>query len=57
MALVSGRIAPGLVGEDPVHLVDIPPTVLHGFGGTAPVQYAGRVIHEAFTPEYAWVES
>lgn len=57
MVLVSGRIAPGLVGEDPVHLLDIPPTVLHGFGGTAPGQYAGRVIHEAFTTEYAWVES
>ncbi len=57
LAMVSGRIAAGLVGEALVRLLDIPPTVLHGFGGTAPPQYAGRVIHEAFTTEYAWEAS
>lgn len=55
LALVGGRIAPGQVGDEPVGLLDIPPTVLHGFGGTAPARYAGRVIHEAFTTELAWV--
>lgn len=56
VALVGGQIPPG-VGEEPVGLLDIPPTVLHGFGGTAPIQYAGRVLHEAFTTEQAWAAS
>lgn len=54
LALVGGRIAPGQVGDGPVGLLDIPPTVLHGFGGTVPARYAGRVLHEAFTTELAW---
>lgn len=56
LALVSGCISPGIVGEDPVSLLDIPPTVLHGFGGTAPRQYTGRVLHEAFMMEDMWAD-
>jgi arylsulfatase A-like enzyme len=52
LALMGGRIAPGVgSGDEPVRLLDIPPTVLHGFGGTAPGSYDGRVIHEAFATE------
>jgi hypothetical protein len=52
LALMGGRIAPGVgIGDKPVRLLDIPPTVLHGFGGTAPASYDGRVIHEAFATE------
>lgn len=54
LALMSGRVAPGLATRDPVSLLDIPPTVLHGFGGTAPAPYEGRVIHEAFVTELVW---
>jgi arylsulfatase A-like enzyme len=54
LALMSGRVAPGLATSDPVTLLDIPPTVLHGFGGTAPAPYEGRVIHEAFVTELVW---
>lgn len=57
LALVGGQVAHGQVGEGPVRLLDIPPTVLHGFGGTAPAGYAGRVIHEAFTTELTWAAS
>ena len=52
LALMGGRVAPGLGRpESRVSLLDIPPTVLHGFGGTAPSSYHGRVIHEAFASE------
>ncbi|MBK8002491.1 MAG: alkaline phosphatase family protein [Gemmatimonadetes bacterium] len=44
-------IAAGQAGRLPTHLLDIPPTVLNGFGGTSPAQYAGRVLHEAFSEE------
>lgn len=54
LALVGGQVAQGQLGGRSVRLLDIPPTVLHGFGGTAPAGYAGRVIHEAFTTELAW---
>jgi hypothetical protein len=55
LALLGGRISPGLTGgEQPVRLLDIPPTVLHGFGGTAPDGYEGRVLHEAFQTEPVW---
>lgn len=54
LLLLGGRIVPGVGGVGPAHLLDIPPTVLHGFGGTAPAQYEGRVIHEAYLTEYVW---
>lgn len=54
LALMGGRVAPGLATGVPVTLLDIPPTVLHGFGGTAPAPYEGRVIHEAFVTELVW---
>jgi Type I phosphodiesterase / nucleotide pyrophosphatase len=55
LALLGGRVSPGLDGgEQPVRLLDIPPTVLHGFGGTAPGGYEGRVLHEAFQTEPVW---
>jgi arylsulfatase A-like enzyme len=54
LGLMGGRVAPGLATEEPVSLLDIPPTVLHGFGGTAPPPYEGRVIHEAFVTELVW---
>ena len=54
LALLGGGVIPGVGASAPVGLLDIPPTVLHGFGGTAPAQYEGRVIHEAFLTEYVW---
>ncbi len=54
LGMVGGRIMPGLVSPDPVRLLDIPPTVLHWFGGTAPAEYEGRVLHEAFMTELVW---
>jgi hypothetical protein len=54
LLLLGGRVVPGIGGEGPVRLLDIPPTILHGFGAMAPVQYEGRVIHEAYLTEYVW---
>ena len=54
VGMLGGRVMPGLVSQEPVRLLDIPPTVLHGFGGTAPVEYEGRVLHEAFMTELVW---
>jgi len=54
IGMLGGRVMPGLVSADPVRLLDIPPTVLHGFGGTAPAEYEGRVLHEAFMTELVW---
>jgi arylsulfatase A-like enzyme len=54
VAMLGGRVIPGTVSREPVHLLDIPPTLLHGFGGTAPAAWEGRVLHEAFIPEPAW---
>lgn len=54
LLLLGGRVEPGIGGVGPVHLLDIPPTILHGFGGTAPAQYEGRVIREAYLTEYVW---
>ena len=33
LMLLGGRVAPGCFSGRPVRLLDIPPTVLHGFGG------------------------
>ncbi len=54
LLMLGGRVAPGIGGGAPARLLDIPPTVLHGFGGTAPAQYEGRVMHEAFLAEHVW---
>lgn len=54
IGMIGGRVMPGLVSSEPVGLLDIPPTVLHGFGGTAPAEYEGRVLHEAFMTELVW---
>jgi predicted AlkP superfamily pyrophosphatase or phosphodiesterase len=54
VGMIGGRVMPGLVSPEPVRLLDIPPTVLHGFGGTAPAEYEGRVLHEAFMTELVW---
>jgi predicted AlkP superfamily pyrophosphatase or phosphodiesterase len=54
LLLLGGRVGPGIGAEGPAHLLDIPPTVLHGFGSAAPAQYEGRVIHEAYLTEYVW---
>jgi len=54
VGMLGGRVMPGLVSPEPVRLLDIPPTVLHGFGGTAPQEYEGRVLHEAFMTELVW---
>jgi bisphosphoglycerate-independent phosphoglycerate mutase (AlkP superfamily) len=54
LGILGGRVVPGLVSPEPVRLLDIPPTVLHGFGGTAPAEYEGRVLHEAFMTELVW---
>lgn len=54
IGMLGGRVMPGLVSTEPARLLDIPPTVLHGFGGTAPAEYEGRVIHEAFMTELVW---
>jgi len=55
VGMLGGRVMPGLVSPEPVRLLDIPPTVLHSFGGTAPQEYEGRVIHEAFMSELVYV--
>lgn len=54
VGMLGGRVMPGLVSRESVRLLDIPPTVLHGFGGTAPAEYEGRVLHEAFMTELVW---
>jgi predicted AlkP superfamily pyrophosphatase or phosphodiesterase len=54
IGMLGGRVMPGLVSAEPVRLLDIPPTVLHGFGGIAPPEYEGRVLHEAFMTELVW---
>jgi arylsulfatase A-like enzyme len=51
LMFLGGRVAPGCFSSGPVRLLDIPPTVLHGFGGIVPAAYEGRVVHEAFAPE------
>lgn len=50
LMMLGGRIAPGRGGAGAC-LLDVPPTVLHGFGGTAPDGYEGRVLYEAFATE------
>lgn len=54
IGMLGGRVMPGMVSSDPARLLDIPPTILHAFGGTAPADYAGRVLHEAFMTELVW---
>ena len=54
VGMLGGRVMPGLVSSDPVRLLDIPPTVLNAFGGAAPAEYEGRVLHEAFMTELVW---
>ncbi len=54
LILAGGRVMPGLMTTEPVRLLDIPPTVLNGFGGSAPAAYEGRAIHEAFMTELVW---
>lgn len=52
LILAGGRVPPGTGREERrVSLLDIPPTVLHGFGGTTPSPWEGRVLHEAFEME------
>jgi arylsulfatase A-like enzyme len=55
IALLGGGVTPGAQSPDPVSLLDIPPTVLHGFGSTIPPQYQGRVLHEAYATELVCV--
>lgn len=56
LVLAGGRVTAGTGREEQaIHLLDIPPTVLHGFGGTAPRSWEGRVIHEAFSMELSTV--
>lgn len=54
VGMLGGRVMPGLVSRESVRLLDIAPTVLHGFGGTAPAEYQGRVLHGAFMTELVW---
>ena len=54
IGMLGGRVMPGMISSEPARLLDIPPTVLHGFGGTAPAEYEGRVLHEAFMTELVW---
>ena len=54
LILAGGRVMPGLMTTEPVRLLDIPPTVINGFGGSAPAEYEGRAIHEAFMTELVW---
>jgi arylsulfatase A-like enzyme len=49
-----GIASPG-EGKAAAALLDVPPTVLHAFGGRAPVQWEGRILTEAFDKESAWV--
>lgn len=54
IGMLGGRVMSGLISADPVRLLDIPPTVLCGFGGAATAEYEGRVLHEAFMTELVW---
>ena len=54
LIMAGGRVMPGLMTTEPVRLLDIPPTVLNGFGGGAPAEYEGRAIHEAFMTQLVW---
>ncbi len=49
--LLGKRVQCGATGMEPARLLDIPPTVLWALGGTAPAQYEGRVLNEAFVRE------
>lgn len=51
LALLGAGIPAGRTGTRRVHLLDVPPTVVRAFGGTAPAGYSGRIIHEAFHEE------
>jgi arylsulfatase A-like enzyme len=53
--LSGGAVTPGLLYR-PVHLLDIPATVLHAFGVDAPAQYAGRALTEVFVTPVAVVD-
>lgn len=54
IGMLGGRVMPGMVSNEPARLLDIPPTILSGFGGSAPSEYEGRVLHEAFMTELVW---
>lgn len=49
--LLGQRVQGGATGMGPVRLLDVPPTVIWALGGTAPAQYEGRVLNEAFITE------
>lgn len=50
--MLGARTIPNASGS-PVHLLDLPATILHAFGAPVPTSYEGRVLHEGFTLEYA----
>ena len=49
--LLGKQVQCGATSREPARLLDIPPTVLWALGGTAPAQYEGRVLNEAFVRE------
>lgn len=53
LLMLGGRVAP-TGGAGPAHLLDIPPTVVYAFGGSAPAQYEGRVMRAALLAEHVW---
>jgi predicted AlkP superfamily pyrophosphatase or phosphodiesterase len=51
--MLGSRTIPSTSDGNPVHLLDLPPTILHAFGAPVPSSYEGRVLHEGFTLEVA----
>lgn len=56
--LVGGQgVRTGPASTDSATLLDVPPTVVSAFGGNPPVQWQGRILHEAFEKEPAWIQA
>lgn len=51
--MLGAQTASTAPGGNPVHLLDLPATILHAFGAPVPSSYEGRVLYEALTLEYA----
>lgn len=49
---LAGRtVATFATGQEPASLLDVPPTIVHAFGGEPPENWEGRVLNEAFRTE------
>jgi hypothetical protein len=55
--LGGGRIEQYATGTSQVSLLDVPPTVVHAFGGLAPAEWEGRPLAEAFEGARVWASA